>query len=619
MREALRPAARQAMALARRHAAAARAHDLLGALHQALLTPQARHELGEFYTPPWLASAVAGAIDVDGPILDPTCGAGALLRATIAAVLARHADRPPRERAAIACARVRGLDIHPLAVALARASVALELCELVEEGDALALPVAQGDVLGAPPTERLAALVGNPPWLAFRQLPAATRARVSELADGYGLPGGKLRTQLELAVVVLLRACDVYLKTGGKLAFVAPRSLLSGDQHDVIRRALHRAPCRIDALWDLREVTPLFPLPGCVVLATRAAPGPARARLPARALAGRVDDDGGGLTTRRLEYRLHLLGARSCWHPGAPATGRAAASPYREGFRQGATLVPRNYYFVTIAGGDAALVRVVTDERQARAARAPYRDEQLAGELERVYLHRAILSRHLLPYRVLAPAWAALPILSEGTCYRVLDDAALVARGDHGMARWMTEVEARFRGHQRGRRALTARARLDYNQELRRQRPDARHLVLYNTSGTHLAAALLSIADGDRPPIVDAKCYWYAPDSRAEGDYLAAILNAAPVDAAIKPFQSVGLRGERDIHKKPLELPIPRFDVDDARHQEIAARGRELAARVANWELSEGQLGAVRRRLRAAIAAPQAALDALIAALITDR
>jgi hypothetical protein len=52
------------------------------------------------------------------------------------------------------------------------------------------------------------------------------------------------------------------------------------------------------------------------------------------------------------------------------------------------------------------------------------------------------------------------------------------------------------------------------------------------------------------------------------------------VNAAIKPFQSVGLLGERDIHKKLLELPIPIYNHEDSKHQkisELGARARETA------------------------------------------
>jgi hypothetical protein len=54
-----------------------------------------------------------------------------------------------------------------------------------------------------------------------------------------------------------------------------------------------------------------------------------------------------------------------------------------------------------------------------------------------------------------------------------------------------------------------------------------------------------------------------------------AILNAKVVNDAIKPFQSHGLVGERDIHKKALDLPIPLFNPAEVSHKEIAELGKQ--------------------------------------------
>lgn len=53
-----------------------------------------------------------------------------------------------------------------------------------------------------------------------------------------------------------------------------------------------------------------------------------------------------------------------------------------------------------------------------------------------------------------------------------------------------------------------------------------------------------------------------------------AILNSEAVNEAIKPFQSVGLMGERDIEKKVLELPIPRYDSKNGDHRALADLSR---------------------------------------------
>jgi hypothetical protein len=58
-----------------------------------------------------------------------------------------------------------------------------------------------------------------------------------------------------------------------------------------------------------------------------------------------------------------------------------------------------------------------------------------------------------------------------------------------------------------------------------------------------------------------------------EAFYLCAILNSKIVDNWIKPLQNTGQWGERDIHKRPLFLPIPKFDSKNEVHISLARFG----------------------------------------------
>jgi type I restriction-modification system DNA methylase subunit len=55
--------------------------DLLKQLYQNLVDPATRHELGEFYTPDWLAELTLREIDYHPgqSLLDPSCGSGTFL------------------------------------------------------------------------------------------------------------------------------------------------------------------------------------------------------------------------------------------------------------------------------------------------------------------------------------------------------------------------------------------------------------------------------------------------------------------------------------------------------------------------------------------------------------
>jgi type I restriction-modification system DNA methylase subunit len=53
--------------------------DVLKGLYESLIDPAQRHDLGEYYTPDWLASRVCAAV-IDVPltqrVIDPACGSG---------------------------------------------------------------------------------------------------------------------------------------------------------------------------------------------------------------------------------------------------------------------------------------------------------------------------------------------------------------------------------------------------------------------------------------------------------------------------------------------------------------------------------------------------------------
>ena len=67
-----------------------------------------------------------------------------------------------------------------------------------------------------------------------------------------------------------------------------------------------------------------------------------------------------------------------------------------------------------------------------------------------------------------------------------------------------------------------------------------------------------------------AKVYWYGSNDESEIDYLVGILNSEYVNHKIKPFQTFGLFGERDIHKLPLQLQIPKYNILNPLHKEIS-------------------------------------------------
>jgi hypothetical protein len=91
----------------------------------------------------------------------------------------------------------------------------------------------------------------------------------------------------------------------------------------------------------------------------------------------------------------------------------------------------------------------------------------------------------------------------------------------------------------------------------------------------------------------------------------------------MKPFQSSGLFGPRDVHRKILDIPLPEYDPANTDHQALAALGAKAAAKAAQWvrdagvrNLSGRDLGRVRSQLRQHLAGELAAIDHVLARIL---
>jgi hypothetical protein len=100
--------------------------DLLKMLYQELIDPVDRSALGEFYTPDWLAELILEDIKYDGgSLLDPACGSGTFLFTAINRL--RSKGRSGKKLVEYVTEYFIGLDVHPVAVLMAKANMLLAL------------------------------------------------------------------------------------------------------------------------------------------------------------------------------------------------------------------------------------------------------------------------------------------------------------------------------------------------------------------------------------------------------------------------------------------------------------------------------------------------------------
>lgn len=697
--------------------------DLLKALYESLIDPDQRHDLGEYYTPDWLAAKVV-AEAVDDPlrqrVLDPACGSGTFLFHAIRRLLdtARAQHMPLPDAVALCAEKVRGVDVHPVAVIIARVTWLLALGDAIQHRPAsLHVPVFLGDAMqwnlretvdtrdvvvrvpdSAPlhvpaglaedqsifepalqaiqdglaedatparierdlarlpgveardaaamaatfrrvqalrregrdhiwpyifrnlvrplwlsrPEQQADALVGNPPWVAYRHLSAEMQARLREASQRMNLwVGGVLSTQQDLCALFLARAVRLYLRQGGRFALVMPYAALNRPAYAGLRAGDWRdAQGRITAAWSLDEtVQPLFPVPACVLFGERGThvPPPARVRRFTGSLPRR--DATEAEADRALTIR------DEAWPPGPSLT---AASPYRARFKQGATIVPRRFFLVQrVAAGRVASAATPTvlgkagpqDKRPWKTVEPPH------GPVEAAFLRPLLLGESIAPFRVLEPALAVIPV--EGG--HVLDAAAARAAGHRNLSLWLRDCEAKWAAHAQrgvdGALAMTLTERINRYRTLADQFPAPRTRLLYAKAGTLMAAVVVT----DPAMVVDHMAYWASVRSVAEGRYLAAILNSEHLRAAIAPMQAKGQGGARHFDNLMWELAIPLYDGRDPLHQDLAAAAAEAERVAAAVPLEAGAYFTTHRRaIRAALAEAgiAARLDTLVARLL---
>jgi len=126
--------------------------DVFKSLYQELVDPKTRHDLGEYYTPDWLAHRMVQRLldaNPEGTLLDPACGSGTFLYLAVREKRERLKDSA--QTLAHILDSVVGVDIHPLAVIVAKTNYILALGDLLgKRRGKISIPIYLSDTIRLP-------------------------------------------------------------------------------------------------------------------------------------------------------------------------------------------------------------------------------------------------------------------------------------------------------------------------------------------------------------------------------------------------------------------------------------------------------------------------------------
>ncbi len=447
-------------------------------------------------------------------------------------------------------------------------------------------------------------LIGNPPWLSFRYVEKGEYqdylknliVKECGLLEG----AGHLITHLELGTLFFVRCANLYLRPTGKISLVLPRSIFAADQHDRFRRSLAHGNATLTQVWDLEGVSPLFKVPAAVAFGDLTSE--AGKNLPGEILLGQLKRKNATWSEAKLDLEIkptefHVVeqGKRSFLSTSRKKISgqRSFYQPY---FREGATIVPRNFWFVEFKAGpklgiDPSQPLVATDPRADAEAKPPYKGTHFEGAIEAEFIYATLLSTDLLPFGHFDFRPVVLPLVEDAKGYRLLDVEQARGKGFLRLAAWLERAQETWASKRKEKaKKGDVLTWLNYRGKLTDQDPRAKYVVLYSKSATFLCAAALrsqalSHKVGEQEVVLqrfvaDHVTYAFETTERREAHYLAALLNSPTIDSLIKPMQARGLWGPRDIHKKVWELPIPEFNGNNPKHSKLAEIAETCAGKV---------------------------------------
>jgi len=488
-------------------------------------------------------------------------------------------------------------------------------------------------------------IIGNPPWFTYSSIKNEEYQNIlNAIAEKYDVKptAAKNFPNLEIAAIFLSYCTNYFLKEDGKLGFVLPRSFFSADHHDNTRSGKAKG-LKLTDIWDLHDVQPLFRIPSCVLFAIKSNSqrSIAKTGLLGKTFSGRLPGHNCNLiaASEKLSQEAvtwyYSKQGRATAFTTSKLKGNNKINYYKEHFKRGAEITPRNFYFVELNQDepddwDDRIINLKTSEAVKPDAKAPWKGNDLSGKVESQFIFRTALAKSILPFALFKPDLVILPLKIINNKYekkeiKILCVDKLRKEGFLNASFWFQKVESIWKIHRTEKNEKSSAIEyLNWNNKLASQNLNSQYLAIYNASAKDANATVVDRKSIDLDFIVDTKAYCFYSNDEREAYYLTAILNSTEPNEMMKDFQSRGLFGARDVHKKILDVYFPKYDHANKTHQQLAALSKVCHAKAAQYvednppqqELSAMHLGRLRVAIKKYLVKEMKEIDGLVKKII---
>ncbi|MFZ2322311.1 MAG: N-6 DNA methylase [Ignavibacteriaceae bacterium] len=483
-------------------------------------------------------------------------------------------------------------------------------------------------------------VIGNPPWFTYSSIKNEEyQNTLNELAEIYRVKPEKVANfpHLEIAAIFLANCSNYFLKEKGITAFVLPRSFFSADHHDNTRSG-KASGFKFLKIWDMQNVIPLFRVPSCVFFVEKYEKKSLPINgLPGLKFSGKLTEHNCNLliASEKLEEKsakwYYVKQGKASAISDKKTKNNVNENPYKKHFKQGATIVPRCFYFVELTQEtpkdfEDRTINIKTSDRIEADAKKPWKGLKFTGKIESKFVFRTALAKSILPFALYKPDLVVLPVLIEknnagNKDVKLLSAKDLMQEGYLNASKWFGNVENTWQLLRTEKNQnISSEDYLNWQNKLTEQKLDAPYLVLYNSSAKNANATLIKRSELDLDIFVESVAYVLFTNDLKEAYYLTSIFNSSVPNEKMKDFQSKGLFGARHVHKKILDIYYPRFDETNETHIKLAQLSEQahkkakqyLEANPPQQELSAIHLGRLRVAIKKHLSEEMKEIDNLV-------